>query len=446
MSSSDIVIELRKVSKKYKIYSDPKHRLKQFISSGLSFFSDVKKKYYKDFWALNNISFKVRKGETVGIIGKNGSGKSTLLQLISGILTSSSGVIITKGRIASLLELGSGFDPEFTGRENVYLSASLLGLNKKQINKKFKEIVEFSGISEFIDQPVKTYSSGMFVRLAFSVNLLCEPDILIIDEALAVGDIEFQAKCMTALKNIQKKGITIIFVSHDISAIKSLCDKCLLLDRGRLVDYGSAPDIAEKYIKNTRLSINSINSHKHEETLNFEKSIKGGIKPLKIVKKKSIEEFEKKFSAARYGTGFAQVKYAELFDINMNNIRSAEFGQDVILKIYIEAMKTVDISCIYYIMDDKKNLILGSGFGLLDHPLIQTVAGGKYLVTYKTTLPLLDGNYSIQLQLTTPPTQDIGVIFHDTIDDVILFTVNKRDKVPIWSKVNIPNEVEVLSC
>lgn len=190
---------------------------------------------YRDFWALRDISFNVRRGESVGIIGRNGSGKSTLLQLIAGTLQPSDGSIKKIGRVAALLELGSGFNPDFTGRENVHLNAAVLGLSKEEIDERFDDIVEFAGIGDFLDQPVKTYSSGMMVRLAFSVTIAVKPDILIVDEALAVGDIGFQRRCFRRIDELKERGCTFLFVSHDINAVTNLCDRAVLLEQGRIL-------------------------------------------------------------------------------------------------------------------------------------------------------------------------------------------------------------------
>ncbi len=232
--SSNIAIKVEGLSKCYLIYDQPRDRLKQFVLPKLQRMVGAKpKQYYKEFWALKDVSFEVKKGETVGIIGRNGSGKSTLLQMICGTLNQTSGSIQTNGRIAALLELGSGFNPEFTGRENIHMNAAVLGLSDDEIDSRFDQIASFADIGDFIDQPVKTYSSGMYVRLAFSVAINVKPDILIVDEALSVGDGAFQLKCMTRLKEIQESGATILFVSHDQSSIGRMCTGAVILDWGR---------------------------------------------------------------------------------------------------------------------------------------------------------------------------------------------------------------------
>ena len=233
MSSNDIAIRVNSLSKCYQIYDAPRDRLKQFIMPRMRRAAGrQQKQYFREFWALQDVSFEIKKGETIGIIGRNGSGKSTLLQMICSTLNPTSGSIQTNGRIAALLELGSGFNPEFTGRENVYMSGAVLGLTRDEVDAKFDEIIAFAGIGEFIDRPVKTYSSGMYVRLAFSVAINVDPGILIVDEALAVGDVNFQAKCMQKFEAFRNKGITIILVSHDLGSILQFSDRCVLLDKG----------------------------------------------------------------------------------------------------------------------------------------------------------------------------------------------------------------------
>ena len=241
-SDTDAVMEADAVSKYFEIYEKPAHRLWQMLFRG-------RRRFFRPYWALRYISFNVRRGECLGILGRNGAGKSTLLQILCGTLAPSSGTIRTKGRIAALLELGSGFNPEFTGRENVWLNAAIFGLSPEEIEARFADITAFADIGEFIDQPVKSYSSGMVVRLAFAVIAHVDADILVIDEALAVGDAFFTQKCMRFLRRFMADH-TLIFVSHDIAAVKSLCNRALLLDGGRIVMDGSPRDVCDEYLKN----------------------------------------------------------------------------------------------------------------------------------------------------------------------------------------------------
>jgi ABC-type polysaccharide/polyol phosphate transport system, ATPase component len=239
---SDIAIKVENLSKCYQIYEKPHDRLLQMLARG-------RKQFYKEFWALKDVSFEVKKGETVGIIGRNGSGKSTLLQMICGTLNPTSGTIQTNGRIAALLELGSGFNPEFTGRENVYMNGAVLGLNKDEIDGRFAEIAAFAEIGDFIEQPVKTYSSGMMIRLAFAVAINVDPEILIVDEALSVGDELFQRKCFSRIEAIKKLGATILFVSHSGAQVIELCDHAVLMDEGEKLAVGQAKQIVGHYQK-----------------------------------------------------------------------------------------------------------------------------------------------------------------------------------------------------
>ncbi|MEZ0602645.1 ATP-binding cassette domain-containing protein [Paraburkholderia sp. IW21] len=247
MSCDDIILDVRDVSKVFRIYDAPVDRLKQSLVNRLFRASSENRKYFKEFWALKDINFEVKRGETVGIIGRNGAGKSTLLQTICGTLLPTHGTVEARGKISALLELGAGFNPEFTGRDNVMLSGAILGLTREEILRKFDDIAAFADIGQFIDQPVKTYSSGMYVRLAFSVACHVEPELLIVDEALAVGDSVFQAKCMNRIRRMMNDGLSLLFVSHDISAVKSLCSKAVLLEQGQMLSFADTAHVANLY-------------------------------------------------------------------------------------------------------------------------------------------------------------------------------------------------------
>lgn len=248
--ADDMVIQVKSVGKLYRIYDKPQDRLKDMI------FWRFGRRYGHDFWALRNIDFSVRRGEMVGVIGRNGSGKSTLLQIVSGTLSPTEGEVMTRGRVAALLELGSGFNPEFTGRENVFLNGSILGLSREEMDARFDEIAAFADIGEFIDQPVKTYSSGMFVRLAFAVQTSVDPDILIVDEALAVGDVFFRQKCFQHIENLRKRGVAILFVSHAMMDVEQLCDRAILLEKGELLFEGHPSEVVRWYYFQNQLAHN----------------------------------------------------------------------------------------------------------------------------------------------------------------------------------------------
>jgi lipopolysaccharide transport system ATP-binding protein len=248
MSSDDVTIKVEHISKCYQIYDSPRDRLKQFFVPQLArIVGKTHKKYFREFWALEDVSFEVKKGETVGIIGRNGSGKSTLLQLICGTLTPTSGSIQTMGRIAALLELGSGFNPDFTGRENIYMNAAVLGLSENEVDARLSAILAFADIGAFIDQPIKTYSSGMVVRVAFATAVHVEPDILIIDEALAVGDTAFQQKCLNQIRRMQNSGVTILLVTHSSNTLVEYCDRGIFLKKGVLMLDGPCRETVKVY-------------------------------------------------------------------------------------------------------------------------------------------------------------------------------------------------------
>lgn len=231
--SSEIAIKAESLSKCYQIYDTPRDRLKQFVLPRLRRALGLPpKQHYREFWALKDVSFEVKKGETLGVIGRNGSGKSTLLQIVCGTLRATTGNVFYHGRIAALLELGSGFNPEFTGRENIYLNGSIHGLSREEIDGRYENIVHFSELEDFIDRPIKTYSSGMAARLAFSASIHLSPDILIVDEALSVGDFQFQAKCFKRIETLKESGVSIILVSHDLSAITQFAERVILINKG----------------------------------------------------------------------------------------------------------------------------------------------------------------------------------------------------------------------
>lgn len=254
--SSEKVITVEGIGKCYQIYEQPRDRLKQFVLPGLQQTLGMQpRQYYREFWALKDIFFEVPKGESVGIIGRNGSGKSTLLQIITGTLAATTGSVITNGRISALLELGAGFNPEFSGRENVFMNLALHGFSEHEIQNKFDGIAEFADIGDFIDQPVKTYSSGMYARLAFSAAIHTEPEVLIVDEILAVGDSPFQQKCMQRLYNMLDDGVSVLMVSHDAYQVRSICRRALLLERGKQVLFGCSDKVMDAYISRNTSSL-----------------------------------------------------------------------------------------------------------------------------------------------------------------------------------------------
>lgn len=438
--SSDVAIRVEGLSKCFQIYDKPRDRLLQMLYRG-------KRTFYREFWALRDVSFEVRRGETVGILGRNGSGKSTLLQLICGTLNPSAGLISTQGRIAALLELGAGFNPDFTGRENVALSCALLGMSPDEAAARFDDIAAFADIGDFIEQPVKTYSSGMYVRLAFAVNIVAQPDIMVVDEALAVGDMNFQAKCMSALTRLQQSGATVLFVSHDTSAVKSLCSRAVYLDHGQVRTTGPAGEVAELYMRTMREEMNA-----------DQRAVVASDAVSKAVREapgesghaaaqfdfRASTEFAARVAALRYGTGGARITFAEVTDLAGQPLSEVEFDQAIRIVVHFEAEVEEAISCNYYIADAKKNYVLGSSMNLPGFGLLKTRAGGRYVVVYTTRIPLCEGAYALQLELTKPLIPDQSAEFLDVIDNAAVFRVARRQNGRIWAQAYVPNTVEVL--
>ena len=390
--SSNIVIKVQDICKYYPIYKTPQDRLKQFFQSGLQKFFGLRvKRYYQQIQALANISFEVKKGETVGIIGRNGSGKSTLLQIICGILNPSSGVVSTNGRIAALLELGSGFNPEFTGRENIYLNASILGLNEEQINDVYQDIVHFADIGEFIEQPIKTYSSGMVVRLAFAVIAHVKADILIIDEALAVGDAIFTQKCMRFLRRFMETN-TVLFVSHDAGSVGSLCSRAIWLDNGLLREFGDAIEVIQNYTEFCAQKIYGdsvvLKSKKGQKAERINESI-GAIDP-----NTKIKFFDNLVNSDGWYSGAAEIKHVSLTSMRGGAVFFG--GEEVELRIEVIAHDSLSSPIIGFLLKDKLGQALIGENTHLHSNLANISSGDKFAAEFKFYLPLLpNGEYSL---------------------------------------------------
>lgn len=338
-----LAIKVNNLNKIYRLYDKPIDRLKESLNP-------FNKKYHNDFYALKNINFEIRLGETIGIIGRNGSGKSTLLKIITGITAPTSGNIFLNGKVSALLELGAGFNSESTGIENIFFSGTIMGFTKQQMKNKLEEIISFADIGDYINQPVKTYSNGMYVRLAFAVAINIDPDILVIDEALSVGDLAFQIKCMQKIKNFIHSGKTLLFVSHDPGAVKNLCDNVYLLDKGQIIDYGNPDKVFDYY--NTLISL------KEEDE----------VKSLN-----NKETFRKR-------TGNIKIEIIEIQMLNENNIITDTFvsGEAVTIK-----MKT-------FCNEDVKNPTFGI---LIRDRLGNDIFGINNALMKKNTCGFIKGNY-----------------------------------------------------
>jgi len=421
--SSDIVIDIRSISKAYHIYEKPQDRLKQAFWRGA-------KKYYKDYWALKDVSLKIKSGETVGIIGRNGSGKSTLLQLISGTLRPTAGNIYTRGKIAPLLELGAGFNPEFTGRENIHINAAVLGLSNQEIATVLDDIIAFADIGNYIDQPVKTYSSGMFLRLAFGVVAHVKADILIIDEALAVGDVFFRQKCMRFLREFQKYG-TILFVSHDSAAIRNLCERAVWIDEGVITLVGSAKEVTEAYLagKSKNNSNDEIcqaivqpsqeNSYNHNKLSREDQRLKY-INQSKY--RNDIELFDFDPEAKSFGKGGVKIVDVLLMTQQDKLLSWIVGGETVALHIEAKAKLDLNNPIIgFYVKDRLGQYLFGDNtyFQFMDKH-IKAKNGDHIHAIFEFTMPIFPvGDYSIDVAVSDGTMNDH--IQHEWIHDAITF-------------------------
>ncbi|MBI6553355.1 ABC transporter ATP-binding protein [Pseudomonas veronii] len=440
--SSDNAITVQNLSKCYQIYAKPHDRLKQSLYPRVQgAFGLQRKQYFKEFWSLRDVSFEIKKGETVGIIGRNGSGKSTLLQVICGTLSQTAGSIQTNGRIAALLELGSGFNPEFTGRENVYMNGAILGLSRQEIEDRFDAIAAFADIGAFLEQPVKTYSSGMFVRLAFACNIMSDPEIMIVDEALSVGDMNFQAKCMTALTKIKERGATILFVSHDVGTVKSLCSRCVYLDGGKVVAVGSSANVTELYVRNMREEMNA----EHRKFSRVSKSFAESAELAELQSRLPVGEdkvfkinhaFEARVAQFRYGTGEVKARSVELLDMKDEPTTFLDFNQQVKIRVNFEAYAEKSITLNVSVFDEKKNNIIGCGFQHVDQPYLLTKPGGKYVAEYVFKMPLQEGYYSLRINISSVIVDNESAEFIDLINDAVVFRVARWEKARVWSQVH----------
>lgn len=368
ISSEHLAIKVKNVSKVFYSYSKPRYKLQEMLRPVLGkVHSRFNRHYANEFWALKDVSFEVKKGEAFGIIGINGAGKSTLLQIIAGTLNPSVGDVTVNGRVNALLELGSGFNPEFTGRENVYMNGSILGFTKEYIDQKFQDILDFSEIGHFIDQPVRTYSSGMFVRLAFSVQALMEPDILIVDEALSVGDIFFQQKCAAKMEALRAKGTTLLFVTHDMSAIEKYCSKAILLDKGKVLQLGLPREVIAKYYflsSNSEIDSRWVPAESNEQPTQNDDREKNTLSKIAFGKlpipyNPNRESRISPKSELLGDVTAVKVLSASLFDETFQPTNIFEVGTSCKLLVECEILKDIDLMpCTYIIIVNKNNIVM----------------------------------------------------------------------------------------
>jgi lipopolysaccharide transport system ATP-binding protein len=448
MSSNETAINVEHLSKVYLMYDRPVDRLKQFIYPRLQrLVGKPVKTYYREFWALSDVSFEVKKGETVGIIGRNGSGKSTLLQLICGTLTPAGGSVQTQGRVAALLELGSGFNPEFTGRENVYMNGAILGLSTEEIDERFEEIAAFADIGEFIDQPVKTYSSGMLVRLAFAVIAHVDADILVIDEALAVGDAIFVQRCMRFIRQFQEKG-TLLFVSHDVASVINLCRSTIWLHQGQVRDIGETKSVAEAYLQYTRqeiygdkVQLSSINKQKKSQS--EKQSIKSTPREPAIDYSVKMEIIDNLEEARGWKTDAAEIIEVRLDHVGNGIAGVFEGGEQVRLVVRARAHQELDQPIIGFVVRDKLGQDL-FGENTLPHTNanpVRVARESEFLAEFEFCLPMLpNGNYAVMTSIANGSLND-HVQHHWLHDALIIHVISSKVR---WGLVGISFDDVVL--
>ena len=424
-------VTVENVSKNYRIYSKPSDRLREL------FFR--KKKFHKDFWALKNVSLRVKQGSTFGVIGENGSGKSTLLQIIAGTLQPTQGTITLSGRVAALLELGAGFNPEFTGRENVFLNAAIMGLSPQETLEKLPEIERFAEIGSFINQPVKTYSSGMYVRLAFAVSINVQPEILLVDESLSVGDIYFQQRCMRKIRQMKQDGKTIVLVSHDMAAVKNLCDSALWLEHGEVMRMGPPDDVAGQYLAAITLRRDPYAAETLPSSQGLAAGGSTGLEASDLVVR-SIPNIDH-----RWGNRQAEILGIRLLDQNGRTCESLDHGGCFILRVSIRFNDTVARPIVGFIMRNRLGEdIAGINTSAEGIVLPPALTAQIYTLDFRVQLPLLSpGNYFFSAAVANGTYEDYVIC--DWVENAISLVLNQRWTVYGYMKLECQIELKQVS-
>lgn len=400
-----VAIKVENLQKKYKLYNKPIDRLKEALNP-------FGRKYHHDFYALKNINFNINKGETVGIIGKNGSGKSTLLKLITGVLTPSEGKLTINGNVAALLELGAGFNPEYTGIENIYLNGTIMGFSKEEMDSKLEQILSFADIGEFVNQPVKIYSSGMFVRLAFALAINVEPDILIIDEALSVGDIKFQQKCYRKIEEFRENK-TILFVTHDMGAINKFCERVIWLNEGEIIEDGDPYEISKKYqafMIDSKLSKYAVSDNQYNDSEN------------------DVETFDLMDTTLDvFGDKKAEIIGVGLFDLRTNRkCQIVTPGQKIKLLIKVRYNQELYNPIVGFTCKDRLGNIVTQSNSYVLYKNVDAKVGQTFCYCFQFTMPSLnDGEYTISPAVASGTQEEHTQ--HCWVHDALVFQViNKK--------------------
>lgn len=431
----EYAIAVKDVTKVYRLYDRPIDRLKESLSVS-------HKSYHKDFFALNTISFAVEKGQTVGIIGTNGSGKSTILKIITGVLTPTSGQVEVKGKISALLELGAGFNMDYTGIENIYMNGTMMGYSKKEMDEKLQEILDFAEIGDFVYQPVKTYSSGMFVRLAFALAINVEPEILIVDEALSVGDVFFQAKCYRRMEEIRKSGTTILMVTHDMGSIIKYCDKVVLLNKGEFIAEGSAGQMVDMYKKILAGKLDSLMEELQQERETVLNEVSQGAAEEEEIPMSDFsagihdslmkEQITINENRTEYGDGRAEIYDLGLFDQRGNLTNLLLKGEMFTIREHIRFHASIESPIFTYTIKDKKGTELSGTNTMYEGTEIMPVKDGdEYKVEFKQKMTLQGGEYLLSMSCTGFE-QGEHVVYHRLYDVANITVISNKNTVGIY--------------
>ncbi len=419
-------ITVTDVTKMYKMYDKPIDRLKESLHPG-------HKEYHKKFYALNHLSFQVKKGETVGIIGTNGSGKSTILKIITGVLSPTTGEVKVKGNISALLELGAGFNSDYTGIENIYMNGTMMGFSKKEMDRKLQDILDFADIGDFVYQPVKTYSSGMFVRLAFALAINVEPEILIVDEALSVGDVFFQSKCYRRMEEIRQRGTTILMVTHDMGSIIKYCDRVVLLNKGNFVAEGAPGHMVDLYKK---ILANQMDALKDElDEMNDFSGEKSG-KPKKaegLMKEKLTINGNR----TEYGDGRAEIYDLGLLDARGNVTNLLLKGENFTIRERIRFYASIQAPIFTYTIKDKKGTELSGTNTMFEGTDIRPVKDGdEYEVSFTQKMTLQGGEYLLSMSCTG---FEMGehVVYHRLYDVANITVISNKNTVGVYDMESV---------
>jgi lipopolysaccharide transport system ATP-binding protein len=416
-------IEFSQVSKSYSIYKSSGDRLKELLTFN-------RRSFHRDFWALRDLSFDVRRGETFCVIGENGSGKSTLLQLVAGILQPTTGAVAVNGRVSALLELGAGFNPEFSGRDNVYLNGSILGFSTREMDRKYRDIIEFAEIGDFVNQPVKTYSSGMAVRLAFAVAIHVDPDILLVDEALAVGDIYFRQRCMRKVHELRGKGITILFVSHSTSDIKALGDRALWLDHGKLRDVGDTDRVVSGYLAAMAQKDSAYLSQVHQDS-----AVRARFEAPEIAD--TIPNIDH-----RFGDGRAEILGIQVLNSAGEKQGALEPRSTVVVRISAIAKEHIAVPNVGFMLRNHLGVdFAGTNTIREGYELPSMVPGDIYTVDFHIELPdLYASNFSFSPAIADGTLDRYSMC--DWIDNAIVLQMMSSE-APIYGLLHLKCRVEV---